>query len=39
MRWDRKISLTLVAAVVLFSTVGAPSAKAQAKKPNVSLSW
>ena len=35
MRWDRKISLTLAAAVGLFSTVGAPSVKAQAKKPNV----
>ena len=35
MKWDRKISLTLAAVVVLFSTAGAPSAKAQAKKPNV----
>jgi Sulfatase len=35
MNWGRKISLTLAAVVVLFSTAGASSAKAQAKKPNI----
>src|SRR6201993_1318762 len=35
MNWDRKIGLTLATVVALFSTTGAPSAKAQAKKPNI----
>jgi Sulfatase len=35
MKWDRKIGLTLATMVALFSTTGAPSAKAQANKPNI----
>jgi hypothetical protein len=35
MKWDGKISLALATVAVLFSTVGAPSAKAQGQKPSV----
>jgi arylsulfatase len=35
MNWGRKISLALATVVTLFSATCAPSAKAQAKKPNI----
>src|SRR5271165_5657429 len=35
MKWDGKISLALATVAALIGTAGAPSAKAQAKKPNI----
>ena len=35
MKWNGKISLALATAAALFGVVGAPTAKAQAQKPNV----
>ena len=35
MKWNGKISIALAAAGTLFGVAGAPSAKAQEKKPNI----
>jgi arylsulfatase A-like enzyme len=35
MKWDGKIAVTLAAVATLFSSAGAPTAKAQGQKPNV----
>jgi arylsulfatase A-like enzyme len=35
MKWTGKISITLAMVATLFGAAGAPSAKAQAKKPNI----
>jgi len=35
MKWDGKISLALATVAALFGAVGAPTAKAQGKKPNI----